>query len=463
MKTTRDPGQDATWKLFGIHFAHHSFARKVLVLAGGTAAGQLLSLLAVPLIARLYTPADYGILGIYMSALGLMVPVAALRFESGVPGAESDSVAARLIIVALTAVVLSGMVITLSLVVLGPRLEQIGTLKPLIPFAWLVPLGVTLAGAYQSFTFWCIRKQDFRVLSTTKIAQGAGMVSAQLLLGIGHRGPLGLLVGHMIGQSSGITTLMRRIFSKDRGSFQHINPGKLVDTARQYHRFPKLSVAALLLETSSVHLPLLLFATGYGVTVMGWVSLVTGVISAPLGVLAANIGQVYFAELAELKRSDPRGVPRAFLRRLWQLVLFGTSLTTLAVVFGSFLIPVFFGQPWKNSALCLQLWSPVILFGFVAAPFGWVLDALQRQDLHLARGVLRLILPAIAVAAAHFLRLGWVSAFSLLSGAIGLSYILYVWISWLAVTHFSYNIEKVDPAVSAEVIAVQDASIPFVM
>ena len=45
------------------------FVRSVLTLASGTAVAQLLLALAVPVLARLYTPAEYGVLAVYSSIL----------------------------------------------------------------------------------------------------------------------------------------------------------------------------------------------------------------------------------------------------------------------------------------------------------------------------------------------------------------------------------------------------------
>lgn len=47
-----------------------SFARNVAVLAGGTAVGQAIVVLASPILTRLYTPEDFGVLAVYTSFLG---------------------------------------------------------------------------------------------------------------------------------------------------------------------------------------------------------------------------------------------------------------------------------------------------------------------------------------------------------------------------------------------------------
>lgn len=78
-----------------------SFARSVAVLAGGTAAGQAIVVLASPIITRLYTPEDFGVLAVYSSLLGILSTVAALRYELAIPLSEKDEDAAALLKIAM--------------------------------------------------------------------------------------------------------------------------------------------------------------------------------------------------------------------------------------------------------------------------------------------------------------------------------------------------------------------------
>ncbi len=57
------------------------FARSVAVVTAGTALGQGLVLASAPLLTRLYTPADFGVLAVYSSIVSLVAVVGALRYE----------------------------------------------------------------------------------------------------------------------------------------------------------------------------------------------------------------------------------------------------------------------------------------------------------------------------------------------------------------------------------------------
>ncbi|MGX9182515.1 lipopolysaccharide biosynthesis protein, partial [Mesorhizobium sp. BHbdii] len=62
--------------------------RSIIRMAGGVSAmaiiGQFTLVAAIPLLARLYSPADFGIFTIYLSIVNILGAIAALRFESSI-------------------------------------------------------------------------------------------------------------------------------------------------------------------------------------------------------------------------------------------------------------------------------------------------------------------------------------------------------------------------------------------
>ena len=55
--------------------------RHVVTLASGTAIAQLLLVLAMPVLTRLYTPADYGTLAVYSSTLTVLLVLASDKYD----------------------------------------------------------------------------------------------------------------------------------------------------------------------------------------------------------------------------------------------------------------------------------------------------------------------------------------------------------------------------------------------
>ena len=55
------------------------FTKNVLTLAGGTGFAQIITIFTAPIITRIYSPSDYGILGLYMMVTGLVASFATMQ------------------------------------------------------------------------------------------------------------------------------------------------------------------------------------------------------------------------------------------------------------------------------------------------------------------------------------------------------------------------------------------------
>ena len=78
-------------------FAISKFAASVLLVSAGTGLAQLLNVLVSPIITRIYTPEDYGILTVYMALLGMLTIVSSLKYESAIAIADDDEKAINIL------------------------------------------------------------------------------------------------------------------------------------------------------------------------------------------------------------------------------------------------------------------------------------------------------------------------------------------------------------------------------
>jgi hypothetical protein len=75
-------------------WSRSGFLGNVAVLAGGTALGQAINVLASPILTRLYRPEEVGLLGLYTAFIGIASVGAALRYETAIVSARSAREAA---------------------------------------------------------------------------------------------------------------------------------------------------------------------------------------------------------------------------------------------------------------------------------------------------------------------------------------------------------------------------------
>jgi O-antigen/teichoic acid export membrane protein len=409
------------------------FRSKVFQVAGGTALGQGLLVASSPLLTRLYTPADFGVLAVYLSLVSVLVVVASLRLENALPIPADDGSAVNLLAACLLFLALTTAFSSLLIWLLRAELLRWMGEPGLGPYLWLVPVSIFGAGLYQIFNCWAIRKQGFRRIARTKVTQSLTQILVQVAAGLWSPGPLGLLVGDAIGRTNGSRTLAMLDWRKDWADLRLVGWRDMWTVTVRYRAFPLISSGAALMNAINLRLPSLLLAIYYGPAVAGCFILAQRVFGVPSAVIGDSVSQVYFGEFAKLANDDSKAMMTLFRGTVRRMFLLGLPLIVLGSVAGYFLFPLIFGRAWKDAGAFLLALSPMALAQFAGACVGSTLSVLERQDLALYRELIRSALLLSGILLAYRLEWGPQAAI-LLFGATGtLAYIIYAWITWYAI------------------------------
>ncbi|HEU4629050.1 MAG TPA: oligosaccharide flippase family protein, partial [Gemmatimonadaceae bacterium] len=167
------------------------FARSVAILMTGTVAGQLVTIVASPIIARLYGPADYGVLAVLGSVLSILLVVVSLRYEVASPVARGAVEAAQLLALSLTLVLVISLMTAVAITAAGGIISAALGMPSVRPYLWYLPVALLAAGVYNALRYSAVRAGDFRRIARSRVWQGAGGTSVQIALGLSTKGPLG--------------------------------------------------------------------------------------------------------------------------------------------------------------------------------------------------------------------------------------------------------------------------------
>jgi len=164
------------------------FLRSVTVLAGGTALGQGIVLVASPVLTRLYTSRDFGILAVFSSIIGILSIISTLRYEEAIPLPQGDADALNLCALSLGILLTIGVTTCAIIWILGDPIVSLLNVSELKPYLWVVPFALVGMGLYQILNYWAVRKAAFGVISRTKVSQGFALVVVQILIGFIRKG-----------------------------------------------------------------------------------------------------------------------------------------------------------------------------------------------------------------------------------------------------------------------------------
>lgn len=351
----------------------NTFARGVSVLVGGTASAQALMVLAAPLLTRLYTPEDFGLLAVYSGLLALFVVVASLRYELAIPLPESNTEAANVLVLSLLVVLLMTAISALMVFIAGDQIALALDAPKLATYFWLLPLGVLLSGIYNVFNCWAVRTKHFGDIARTRISQTLATLAVQLL---GYKlGGIALLFGQASGQGVGSLRLARSAIKHKEFSSWTL-PG-VWQAAKRYKQFPIFSTWSGLFNTAGTQLPPLMFAAFFSAGAAGLYALANRILQLPMTVIGGAIGQVYFSDLAEAKINGQ--LPKKIEEGAVGLIKLSFPAGFVFMYFAPELFAWVFGADWKVAGEVARWMVPWILLQFISSPLSIVYFVLEKE------------------------------------------------------------------------------------
>lgn len=369
----------------------HAFARGVSVLVGGTAGAQLLTVLAAPLLTRLYSPEAFGLLAVYGGLLALFTVVASGRYQMAIPLPEGDREAAEVVVLSLAVVVVTT---TISAVMVGLWGEQLAGLlgvPALARWLWLLPLGVAFSGGYQAVSYWALRTRAYSTIASTRIKQSVCLLAIQFMAN--PLGGGGLILGQAVGQGMGTITLARSALS---AVVRHrVKPAGVLAVARRYRNFPLFSTWSGLFNTAGKQLPPLLFAALFSPAAAGLYALAHRVLAMPLALIGDAIGKVFFSSAAEAHREGSLGPLVAQVHGI--LAQIAMPPCVVLMLAGPELFALVFGETWRPAGEFARWMAPWLYMVFITSPLSHLFSVMERQAQGMAFQALLLVVRIVAI------------------------------------------------------------------
>lgn len=350
------------------------FLRGVSVLTAGTVVAQLLVVLAAPVLTRLYSPEDFGLLAVFSSLLFPLSVISSLRYQLAIPLPEAKEDAAALTILSAVIVICLSIILAILAPIFSSRIGVWMDMPDIESYLWLLPVGFLMLGIYEVLHYWAIRKGAFSTLAKTKVVQSAGMVSVQLLGAAA--GPGSLLVGQIVGHGAGVSGLARLPFRKDFTVFRSVNLSMMVNVAKRYKNFPLISTWGAVFNTTGSRLPPLLFAAFFSQSVAGFYALAERILAGPLQLVGQSVANVFLSRAPEMHKQGLLG--EMVMRVHSVLAALAAPPAIMLALSGADLFAFVFGERWGTSGLFAQWMSPWLYFMAVSSPLTMVFTVREK-------------------------------------------------------------------------------------
>lgn len=371
--------------------------QNILIVIGGTAGAQLISLLASPIITRLYSPEALGILGSFIAMLAILLPVVALSYPMAIVLPESNSKAVKIANLSLKIAFISSLIILVISFILGEKLSVfLGMAGDNSLFITLtLPCAVLASTFLVVCSQWVIRHKLFKLGSQAIIAQSFILNTLKVVCGL--VAPLGktLIILSIIGTFIHSLLIFFLIKFKKKRRYKvptdcHFDKS----IAIEYKVFPKYRSPQGLLANVNQNMPVLLLASLFGPIPAGLYTLCRGTLQIPVTLIAKSVNDVLFPQINE-SYINAKAISPLIVKATWGLVLLALPPLITIVIAGPDIFSFVFGQNWAKAGSLSQWLALWFYFSFINRACVAAIPVLRLERFLLVNSIFNFFLSAL--------------------------------------------------------------------
>lgn len=343
------------------------FLKNLLTLFSGTVLAQLIPLLALPILTRLYTPEDFGLYGIFIAFLTIGSVIFSLRYDFATAQAKDEESARNLLVFTFISALFFTITSLLALCFINLNFN-IGNDSLIISFYSII--ASAFLASMQALTYYLNRIGKFKRTSQLKVVQA--LVVTFLMLGLSGDFDYSLLISHVLGQVSFIA-IAAIYLRKEIFNFSYLN---VLSDAKEYKSYSYVGMPGALCNSFFLQLPTIFIKELYSSLILGYFSFINRYVSGPLSLLSVAMTQTLMSEVAN----------RKYVRKTFYKVFYINVLISFLVIMGIYLVPseifdIVLGEGWSEIHFYLKVLVFSLVIRFVVSPLSSILTTKENVQL----------------------------------------------------------------------------------
>lgn len=372
------------------------FYKNTLILTVGIIVAQLIPIIAYPILSRLYTPSDFGVLATLTSITSVITIIATLKYENSLLIVRSKRLAAEftLAIIAISAVILG----LTAIVLLGFSnvVVRILNAPEIRGWLWVCPISAFCLVLFNCYNEWCVRNDYFKLLSINKIINGGAIPLGKISFAFGKLNSVGLILGDLVGHILTGLSCVLRLSKSDRVLFSHPSKLHMKYLLKRYSDCPKYVLPAQLLNKVGFELPVFFTMAYFSAEELGYYSMAQMVLALPAVVISRSVRDTF------RKRANDIYLEKGNCTSFYTKVLSVMSIVSLLgfsllYVIAPNLFSIVLGDKWYDAGVYCRILCPMISINFVSEVGSCMYIVAENMRLLLVWQILYFILTLAAM------------------------------------------------------------------
>ena len=356
------------------------FAKNVLTLLTGTTIAQAIPIAVSPILTRIYSAEDFGVLALFIAVSSILSSIATGRYEMAIMLPEKDEDAINVAALGIIISICLSLLMVFPAVFLNDTISEALNNKEIGFFLYFVPVVILLTGIFNVLNYLNTRKKLYKDIAKANVFKSVGLVAVQLSVGFIKSGATGLISGQIA--SHFISSYRLAVNTAKNYDLTNINKSKIKAVGKRYINFPKYSMWAILANSLAQNVTNILISIYYSVATLGFYSLAQKLLGMPSTLIGRSIGQVYFQQAVIEKQKTGKAVD-TFNSTSKKLFIF--SFVVFVPLY--FVLPlafeIAFGTDWRVAGEYAQIALPFVAMQFIAATLSNTNSVFEKQKISL--------------------------------------------------------------------------------
>lgn len=340
---------------------------------------QVVGFLVYPVLTRLYSSSDFGLLNLFVSIGGVLVLLATADYQYAIVlPKDKERVRALRQLCTLLAVGMS------LLLLISLPLGKLAVWRvfgdEIVGWWWLMPLFVAATAGWNILNYSYVRVSQFKRISLYLLLLSIVGAALKVLLGwLGVEG--GLLWAAVIAPWVALLAVTRwhvRAGHRKTG-LDRVQVGTV---AWEYRNFPLFTLPRSLANTLSGNLPALILTPFFGLDKLGFFAMAMTLAFRPVSMITSSLHQVLFERVTQAVREKQSVLP-VFRRRWLQMAALVIPFMGVLMVLMQRLVRILLGPGWEETAEMIRYMMPWVTCVFLTGPLSFISEVFGKQKLFL--------------------------------------------------------------------------------
>lgn len=374
---------------------HNTLTRNTAKVLTGNVLAQIISLIIYPVLSRLYSPDDFGVLNVFCSIGGIFIVLATCEYQNSIVIANKNTESSACFHLSLIINIIVSSFVALTILFAKP-ISEFFNVPALAHWYFLLPVYIFFTALWNILQHWYIRKKLFGEIGKYQVSLSTS--NAILKSGFGYFGQtsFGLVLSMTVSPIIAIGISIGVHFKHIKELFL-TNATHIKDAAKKYSNFPKYATPRMLLNYLIGILPILMLAPNFTAYEIGVLGMAMTLSSKPINILVTSMYNPLFQRVSELVNGS-KPIKQIVKRFIFLILIIVIPIFTILYFFLPDITQWLLGKQWRDSGELIRYMLPYLASLMVTSTLCFIPDIFQKQKITFMFEAVNLLLCTISLA-----------------------------------------------------------------